>query len=438
MLASAWRHIRRRRRNLRRTRDELLAINLRRFREFARFAAKRSPYYRDIVREHGIDLARATPSDFPELTKTDLIEHFDRIVTRKGLSRARIEEFLSASREPTDLMDGRYHIVHTSGTSGQVCYVAYTPSEWMTSVSQFERLVRIGWRRRVAFVGAIGGHFAGVSLATASSTMLSKLAYVTKAFDLNMPTEDLRAALVAFQPRAIIGYAKALVRLGEEKAAGRLDIAPRAIICGGESVSVQEMQRMQDVFGCRVRNAYATSEHLFMGFNQADHPGMFLLEDDLIFDLKEDHIHVTNLFNRTVPLIRHRMNDSLLEAGPDVPPNGPYKMVQTVLGRQEESPVFTNESGAEDYIHPIVIAEFFVKNLQSFQMHCLGPTEFRFDVIVAPGLTDDETATFERECAKQLNLILTQKRMRNVTYQVRHVDSLQRDTKSHKFKLILR
>jgi len=58
-------------------------LKLRKFRALVRHANARAPYYADIIRARGIDVATCTPADFPVLTKSLLMANFDGIVTDK-------------------------------------------------------------------------------------------------------------------------------------------------------------------------------------------------------------------------------------------------------------------------------------------------------------------------------------------------------------------
>ena len=95
MLAEAvvrWRTAREHRRSAKLTRAELEAGKLAKFRRLVRHAQQRSPYYRRIIAERGIDLASCKPNDFPVLTKSLLMQHFDEIVTAPGVTKGAIAE----------------------------------------------------------------------------------------------------------------------------------------------------------------------------------------------------------------------------------------------------------------------------------------------------------------------------------------------------------
>jgi len=164
---------------------------------------------------------------------------------------------------------------------------------------------------------------------------------------------------------------------------------------------------------------------------------MALLEDDLLFELRPDCTLVTNLFNRTVPLIRYRLDD-VLEPAPELQGRyGPYRIVRDVVGRNEHAPVFRNRDGRHDSIHPIVLAEFFAPNLKAFQIHLLDDTSFRFDYRLVPGLDHDAQVAARADMAARLRVLLGEKRMDNVQFDLREVPTFTHDPETGKFKLIV-
>ncbi len=146
------------------SRAQLEAEQLRKFRQLVGHAESHSPYYREIMRRRGIDARSCVPTDFPMLTKRDVIEHFDDIVTDRTITKDRIADFLSRSTDPQELFDGRYHVLHTSGSSGTIGSFVFGHDAWVKGASHVVQASPLRWRRRIAFVGATRGHFAGVSL----------------------------------------------------------------------------------------------------------------------------------------------------------------------------------------------------------------------------------------------------------------------------------
>jgi phenylacetate-coenzyme A ligase PaaK-like adenylate-forming protein len=431
--AAGWQSLRSRWRNRFRAPEQLAAHNLGRFRQRLLWTVGRSPHYADVCRERGIDPRAARPEDLPVLTKRELIAGFDRICTRPEVRKAGVHAFLGESRDPKDLFLGRYHVVHSSGTSGEVCSVVYNRREWMFSTAHFTRVARPGLARRLAFLGAANGHFAAVALATAPVSRVADLLYRTRAFHVNLPTPEILRGLEAFGPKVLVGYAGALRMVAEARRRGEVRLAPQVVVSSGEVLLPRDRALLRETFGVPVRNLYASTEHLYMAVDLPERrgEGMYLLEDDLIFELRDDCTLVTNLFNRTVPLFRYRMDDVLRPAGRFA---GPYRIVETLVGRREHAPVFRNAKGERDSIHPIVLAEFYVKGVKAFQFRLTGEESFRFLWQVEEGVSAGEV---EEAIAARLRALLREKGMENVRFEIERVPNLPPDPETGKFRLIL-
>jgi hypothetical protein len=85
-------------------------------RRIASYAAAYSSFYGTLYKN--IDLARARLADLPPVTKSELLERFDQAVTDRALKRERLESFL-ATASPDDRFGGRFHVLQTSGSTGQ-------------------------------------------------------------------------------------------------------------------------------------------------------------------------------------------------------------------------------------------------------------------------------------------------------------------------------
>ena len=423
--------------NLRLTRAQLEALQLRKFRRLVAWAQARSPYYRRIIADCGIRPEQCVPEDFPVLTKQDVVRHFDELVTDPRVTRARVEAFLAGSRDPQEWLDGKYRVLHTSGTSGVLGYYVFSRPGWIKGASHAARATPLRLRKKAAFVAATEGHFAGVSLMLTGNEGTNALFYNVRPFDVGRPLADIIAELNAFQPEALSGYGTVLKSLAEAQERGELRIRPRQVGNGGEPLQPDIQAVLERVFQTRVLNAYASSEHLYMAMTLHGHEGMYLLEDDLIFELHNDHTCVTNLFNELMPLIRYRMDDILV---PD--PEGanplPFRKVKTLVGRREHALTFLNELGQRDSIHPIVIVELMVPGLSGWQIALKSETHFLARARLQEGIGEIEGQRALERLRAALRAILDKKAMRNVTFDVEMVGHLPLDPQSGKFRLVTR
>jgi phenylacetate-coenzyme A ligase PaaK-like adenylate-forming protein len=432
-LKALWDH----HRNLRGSRKRLEAGQLRKFRRLVSFVQRHSPYYGAIIRERGIDPATCVPADFPVLTKNDVIAHFDRIVTDQRITRERIAAFLAKSTDPQELFEDRFHVLHTSGTSGTVGYFVFSHEAWIKGSSHVVRAAPLRWRRRTAFVAATRGHFAGASLMLTGNHGANNLFYDVRTFDVGRPMPQIIDELNEFQPHALSGYATVLKILAEAQERGQLGIKPLHVGNGGEPLLPEVKAYLERVFQAPVVNAYASSEHLYMGVTLHGSEGMHLMEDDLMFELHPDHTCVTNLFNDVMPLIRYRMDDVLVP-DLDAPNPHPLTKVKDIVGRREDSLEFTNQHGEDDFIHPIVIVELMVEGLNAWQIVLESKTSFRFRARLDAGLTAQESQAARERIRQKMNAILAEKEMGNVRFEIEQVENLAIDPYTGKFRLVVR
>jgi len=435
------------RRNARLTRAQLEELKLSKFRALMRHAAAHAPYYAQLVAERRLDINRCVPSDFPPLTKSILMANFDRIVTDQRITKQAIADFLTRSKDPTELFLDKFRVIHTSGTSGEVGYFVFSPEDWARGTARAlprrqearpQRTRRRFGRMKLAYYAAVGGHFGGVTLVTAATRGLARLFVQCRLYEVNDPLPATLTSLNEFQPDVLAGYTGALTILAERQRAGALRIAPIAIGTAGEALSATDKRTLEEAFGCVAHNSYGSSEHLIQGFALPGGTSMLLFDDDLIYEPFEDHTLVSNLFNYTLPLVRYRMADILRPIAAANAQHGPYLEIESLVGRTEMMPKFLNQDGIEDFISPHTVNEIFVAGVSRFQMQLTGPTAFRFVVCLDPSLDVGQRAESVRGVERRLSEILAQKRMSNVQFTVRTVDEIALNPRSRKFQLIIK
>lgn len=428
-------------RNQKLTRAQLEALKLEKFRKLVRHAQQNSPYYKRIISENAIDVANCTPLDFPILTKSMLVEHFDDIVTDPRISRASVSEFLSHSATPNKLLFDEFHVVHTSGSSGQIGYFVFSEADWARGLAQGPRSSmserKLGFQRpRMAYFGAIGGHFAGVSMISTSQRGILKWLMKLSLNEVNDPLPKIISHLNEFQPHVLSGYTTALKILAEKQLSGELNISPIAVSTGGEAQTAADRELFSRAFNCSIGNGYGCSEHLMMGFSRPDGKTMELYDDYLIYEFFSDHSIVTNLFNFTLPLIRYHMSDIFRPVEEDNSAD-PYLLIHSLVGRSEIVPRFENRDGVEDFISAFTIIELFLPEVSRFQMRIKSNTSFQFAICLNDDLGEQGQLDAVTATTLRLQEVLAQKLMENVRFEVLVVDDLPVNEKTGKFQLIV-
>ena len=286
-------------------------------------AQARSPWHRK--RLTGIDAEGLAVEDLPSLpamTKAELMENFDRIVTDPRLSREVCEAHLGSGGSLLD----EYHVVASGGSSGVRGVFVYGWDAWAIC---YASIVRFQAREWSADPGLAGVPRVTATVAASSPTHVSAAIRRTfsspsqpaELFPVNLPLAEIVAGLNALAPTVLMGYSSFLPRLALESRAGRLRIVPRRVITISEPLLPEIRTLLEETWQAPVANAYGMSEGVFSGFcGHGSH-----LPDDLCViepvDMQGDpvppgercaRILVTNLYNPTLPLIRYEVTDELI------------------------------------------------------------------------------------------------------------------------------
>lgn len=297
-------------------------------RRLLRVARDASPWHRE--RLAGIDLDGIDEAGIvvlPVMTKDDLMTHFDDIVTDDRLRLGAVEDHLAALTSDAYLFD-RYHAIASGGSSGRRGVFVYDWDGWSTYFWSLQRHViraiqtdpaMAGAQMRWAFVGsAAPTHVSGAITQTFSSPRIE-----IHRFPVSMPTPEAVAGLNATQPTFLWGYASALHALAVEARAGRLRISTRWVGTTAEVLLPETRAALEEAFGVPVGNAYVSSEGGGVGSPCRSGPWPHLADDLVIvepvdadgrpvpLETRCDKLHLTNLFNHALPLIRYEMTDQI-------------------------------------------------------------------------------------------------------------------------------
>ena len=135
-------------------------------------------------------------------------------------------------------------------------------------------------------------------------------------FDLMAPLEDSVRALNTFQPSILVAPPSMLELLAREQLSGSLKIKPNPLISVAEVLEPQDRDRLEGVFQAPVRQIYQATEGLLAV--SCRHNALHLQEDIVAVQLEpvsnsESRFTpiITDLWRRTQPIIRYRLNDIL-------------------------------------------------------------------------------------------------------------------------------
>ena len=119
--------------NTTKSRQQIELLQKQKLGKILRYAYEHSPYYRKAFEDAGIKaeaISRTPLSKFPTLDKDQLMEHFDDLVTDRSLKQEGLLRFDECLTAETETYLGKYHVVHSSGSTGIPRYFVYDNRAW--------------------------------------------------------------------------------------------------------------------------------------------------------------------------------------------------------------------------------------------------------------------------------------------------------------------
>jgi phenylacetate-CoA ligase len=323
-------------------RERLEAFQREQLAELTAYAAARSPFWRERLPRGPVRLA-----DLPVLTKDDLLTSFDELVTDRRLRLADLLEHLDQIEDDA-LYLGDYRVMASSGSSGRKAVFVYDRAAWTQCAGMFLR--RSAWlgirprmpRTRLAMVWGTSPTHMSRRGAASLDIGVHRLCRLS----VTQPLPELVARLEDFQPQHLTAYPSIAAGLADEQLAGRLRLRLEGLATSSEPLTPALRDRLEQAFGVRPYNFYATTEGLYG--HDCPAGSMHLFDDMCIVENVDEHgdpvptgevgarLLVTNLYNRTQPLIRYEVTD-LVAVEPEPCPCGRSLMrVSSLEGRAEE------------------------------------------------------------------------------------------------------
>jgi phenylacetate-CoA ligase len=342
-----------------------------RLRGLLRTAATRSAFH--AGRLAGLEIDAVQPDDLsalPVMTKADLMDHWDDVVTDPEVTLAATEEALAGAHDEPAVVAGRALALASGGSSGRRgVFVLDRPArrQFLGSLSRgvVARLRETGTPPgglSIAFVAA--GSPVHATRAAVALTRGGCMPFVFTAVPVTLPLAEIVERLNILRPHALYGYPTTLARLASEQQWGRLRLAPVSVTCTAETLTPALRATIREGFGAPVIDSFGSSEGL-VGISAPDTDVIGFAEDGCIVELVDEHDRpvpagtpsaaalITVLENRLQPLIRYRMTDSLVALPPTS--SGPGHLRARVQGRSDEELRF-----GDVVVHPLVVRSVLV------------------------------------------------------------------------------
>ena len=411
-----------------------------RLREMLVYAYKHSPYYRKAFRAAGINghnISYMPIERFPTMDKQTLLDNFERVVTVRGLTQEKLRRFDSSENAGKKALGGKYHLIHSSGSTGKPGYFLYDNNAWDTMLIGMIRaalwemsmldILRLKLSKpKILYIAAADGRYAG---AMAVGDGLDDLGFEKLVLDVQTPLDELQKQLREFKPDIIIGYPTAIKMLVQT---ADFDFKIKRVITCGEPLSENLRRYFKRFFKCRVLNFYGASESIAIGVEDDSNDGMYLFDDMNYLEITEDGIYLTCLYNFAQPLIRYKISDKSERMPFDA--RCPFTKIKNILGRNEDVMWFKNADGKDEFLHPLSVEGLCVNGLLDYQFVQKSHAFFEINAQIKHGA---DKAKILKALDGYMRKILELNGLSNIGYKINIVSEINADKRTGKKRLVV-
>jgi phenylacetate-coenzyme A ligase PaaK-like adenylate-forming protein len=336
--------------------DRVAAERTEKLRRLLTVAVERSPWHRK--RLSSLDVAAFDEqrlTELPVMTKRDLVEHFDDIVTDARLNLRLVNHHLEGGGAGNYLLE-EFTAIASSGSTGPRAAFVYDRDGWAQFyVGIFRNLFRaLDTDERLRATSKVVANVAAAHPTHATAALSHTFSgphLVSLRFPVTLPIEAIVAGLNEAQPAILHGYPSALHFLTHEARAGRLRIAPQRILASSEPLLPEAREAIEDTWGVPVGNWWGSSEGGAMAM-PCDLARTHLSDDLLIIEAVDESfrpvppgersakILLTNLYNTTLPLIRYEITDEVTVLDERCACGSAFRLIGDIQGRLDDTFVY--------------------------------------------------------------------------------------------------
>jgi len=331
--------------------------------------------------------------DLPVIDKQAWMSHFDRINT-VGIT---LDQALAVAEEAERTRDFSHTLKGvavglSTGTSGaRGVFLASRPERLRWAGTLLAKMLSDGIfaSARVALLLRAGSNLYD----TLSGGLRLRFQY----FDLARPFDEVLAQLQEFKPTILVGPPSVLALAADAVQTGAICIAPRRVIAAAEVLDPIDAERIATIFGVAIEQIYQATEG-FLG-HTCSHGTVHLNEDCLI--VERDWIDrttgrfapiVTDLYRRTQPVIRYRLNDVLVERERPCPCGSPFIALERIEGREDDIVWLADVVGTGTTpVFPDVLSRALLNAAPAIHDYRIEQHDFdALHIAVSPALSEDQ------------------------------------------------
>lgn len=432
-------------RNTSKSREQIKRLQNKKLKQILKYAYKHSKYYNKTFRKAGIteENIDALPlRSFPTVDKLVLMKHFDELVTTSDLKQKELRKFDEEESVEKSTFKDKYHLVHSSGSTGKPVYFVYDDNAWnqmllaiiraaLWDMSMLQILKLLTQKPRIMYIAATDGRYGG---AMAVGDGIKGIHASQLFIDINTPLTQWKKSIKKFKPNIIIGYPSAIKILGELAEKGKIKLDVSRIISCGEPIGNGLRKYIEKVFHSDLINIYGASESLALGVETKKENGMILFDDMNYIEVENGVMYLTCLYNYVQPLIRYKISDKLILKQTDKNSKYPFTKAENILGRNEDLMWFEDKQGKKEFLHPLAIEGFCIEGLVDYQFIQTSSSSFE---ILAEVSDISKQKNIQFEISNYMEKILASKNLDYVQFYIEFVDKILPDSKTGKKQLII-
>ena len=382
--------------NVKLSAEKMRSLQDEKLRKLLRFTWEHSAYYRAAFEKAGIteeQLDTLPLSCFPTIDKQTLLEHFDELVTVPDLKQENLREFDAGEAADRKPYQGKYHVVHSSGSTGKPGYFVYDEDAWSQMLlgiiraalwgMSMPQILRLLMKRpRIVYIAATDGRYGGaMAVGDGTRGVGASQLYL----DIKTPVTEWIRQIKEFRPNIVIGYPSAIKILAQLMENGEVSLDAERVISCGEPLGSSLRAYLENIFRTQVVNFYGASESLALGVETDLEEGMLLFDDMNI-------IEVEDLW-------------------------------------------FEDGRGNREFLHPLAIEGFCIEGLKDYQFRQTTKDTFEMYAETGNGVSREQ---IRQEMLLRMRKILAEKRLDYVQFYVNFVEEILPDIRTGKKTLILK
>ena len=306
-------------------RKDIEKLQEKRLKKLVEYAKANSPYFKELYAQIGKEFKL---QDLPATNKIEMMKHFDNYITDSNVNMQKIEEYTRDIENVGRKINNKYLIFRTSGSTGNPATILWDGQniDVASAVAAFRTFARkedfkafMKNGKKTAGVFANYGFYLACGMSRYLQLQMPKKKNKIT-IDVNAKEEQIVAELNEFKPAMLSGYPANLALLANFK---ELNITPNVVITGGELLTDEIREKLQNKFNCYVQTHYSCTEageiacecsekHLHINEDWVIVEPVDKDNNPVEFGVRSDKILITNLSNFIQPIIRYELTDRVI------------------------------------------------------------------------------------------------------------------------------